>query len=276
MSTPLDKETRYERFTLGAGMLGWLYEYECRVPRHRQGALASGLELGVQLDGEWQQRGSRAGAHIYTPGTIAPLSPGERYNLTVHAPSGRGSQIGFIVYPEEVPELAGDTGGLAVAEGLVRDARLAALALDLRRELARQPGEVAPAALLERQIRDELMRFVRAVCVLLPVSPVLEVKRYLDRNIATGLYVPHLAEMAGMSERSFLRRFKEEVGLSPTRYRLLLKLNEAARLTWAEPALTISRIAARVGFDDLPHFHRAFRAEFGMTPAAYGRRSAAR
>lgn len=276
MSTQFPREVRYDRFTLGTGMLGWLYEYENRVPRHKRG-LASGLELGVQLDGEWLQRGSRAGAHAYVPGTVAPLSPGERYDLTVHAPSGRGSQVGFIVYPEEVPELVGETGSLMVAEGVVRDARLSALALDIRRAIARHlPGHEMRDAALESQTRAELMRFVRASCVLRPASPVLQVKRYLDRNVGSALFVAHLAEMAGMSERTFLRRFKQEVGLAPVRYRLLLRLNEAARLTWAEPGCGVQEIAARVGFDDLPYFHRAFREVFAMTPAAYGRRSSPR
>lgn len=265
----MDAETRYDRFTLGPGMLGWVYDYRVRTPKVRRGGIASGLELGYQLEGSWRHD-VRSGALGYDTGEIAPLSPGDRYDVTVPVTPDWSTQVGFIVYPEELEELAGE-GTIAVRAPRVRDAHLAELSADLRRARAREDL----SASLVAQARSELLRFVRTHAVREPESAVSRVKRLLARDFATPFYVRHLAEVAGTSERTLLRTFVREVGTSPTAYRLALRLNEAARLTWAEPALTMPEVAARVGFDDLPYFHRAFRREFGMTPAAYGRRERA-
>jgi AraC-like DNA-binding protein len=83
-----------------------------------------------------------------------------------------------------------------------------------------------------------------------------------------------MAEVAGLSSGvSFSRKFAKRFGITPVAYRRALRLNEAARLTWARPDLSVAAIAELVGFDDEPHFHRAFRAFHGTTPAAYGRRA---
>jgi AraC-like DNA-binding protein len=55
-----------------------------------------------------------------------------------------------------------------------------------------------------------------------------------------------------------------------------MRLNEAVRLSWSRPELSIRAIADKVGFDDLSYFHRVFMQEFGMTPAQIGRRAHAR
>jgi AraC-like DNA-binding protein len=84
----------------------------------------------------------------------------------------------------------------------------------------------------------------------------------------------HFAGIAGLHEATFGQRFAAKFGVAPSRYRLILRLNEAARLTWSEPKPTIARIAEQVGFEDLSYFHRAFHAHFGTTPAAYPHRFA--
>jgi len=49
---------------LGEGVLGWVYEYSNLKAVHKGDALATGLELGVQLRGDWTQAGSRTGFEL--------------------------------------------------------------------------------------------------------------------------------------------------------------------------------------------------------------------
>ena len=87
--------------------------------------------------------------------------------------------------------------------------------------------------------------------------------------------IPHLAKMAdvtakiGFSQRTFIRRFSEEVGLTPKafcrvrRFQRVLKLVHNARdVDWTEVALSC-------GYFDQAHFIHDFRAFSGINPTAY-------
>ena len=256
------EETRYDRTTLGPGAIAWVYEYRNRAHKTMSG-LATGLELGLQLRGAWEQSGSRAGRRLYEPGSLHVISPAESYDLAFRAPDPQsGLQVGFIVYPDEVA-LVGEDEDVAFVRAPAPTPALVALCRAFAASEAR-PEEA----------RAEVLRFVTANVTVSPVCPLVRAKRTIDKTFASALYVKHLAEVAGLSSGvSFSRKFAKRFGITPVAYRRALRLNEAARLTWARPDLSVAAIAELVGFDDEPHFHRAFRAFHGTTPAAYGRRA---
>ncbi|MFO0576412.1 MAG: helix-turn-helix domain-containing protein [Polyangia bacterium] len=282
--TTLYLQNRYTRLMLAPGLVGWIYEYRNRETLHKNGAVATGLELGVQLRGEWRHRGSLTPERLYGPGAIHTISPSETYDLSFSATGEVGVQVGFILYPDEVGEYARLPGELRFAPGAAtEDPRFLALCRELHHLL--EPESAGPPAAdltlplplplplpLIDQVQGEVRRFIERSCELLPHDPLLLAKRELERNLAQPLYLHHLAEVAGMHPTTFSRRFAQRIGLTPIRYRLLLRLNEAARLTWARADLSIPAIASAVGFDDPVYFYRAFKQQFGMTPAQYGRR----
>ncbi len=55
---------RYDRLTVAPGIVGWVYEYRNPEKVQNQDAMATGLEIGVQLCGEWWQRGERSGERL--------------------------------------------------------------------------------------------------------------------------------------------------------------------------------------------------------------------
>ena len=61
--------------------MSWLYEYWNPRPITKEG-LGAGLEIGVQLSGDWYQRSMHSGGRLYQPGTIHRLHSGERYGLS--------------------------------------------------------------------------------------------------------------------------------------------------------------------------------------------------
>jgi AraC-like DNA-binding protein len=284
MDTSLYLQNRYTRLMLAPGLVGWIYEYGNRERLHKDSAVATGLEMGVQLRGEWRHRGSLTPERLYGPGSIHTISPSETYDLSYAAAGEVGVQVGFILYPDDVAEYAALAGELRFAPGAAtEDPRFLALCRELHHLLCSAPaatGGPAPADLrlsapLVGQVDREVRRFVDRSCELLPHDPLLLAKRELERNLAQPLYLHHLAEVAGMHPTTFSRRFAQRIGMTPIRYRLLLRLNEAARLTWARSDLSIPAIANEVGFDDPVYFYRAFKQQFGMTPAQYGRRATA-
>jgi AraC-like DNA-binding protein len=260
-------QNRYDRAEFGGGVLGWVCEYANTERVRKDDAIATGLELGVQLAGDWLHEGMWTGKRLYEPGSVHVISPAERYALECRAERGEpGLQVGFIVYPEATPELAA-LGDVAFRPRVDNDPAFFDFCRAYR--TANDKGAPLPAS----QVRAEVLAFVRARVEPVPRDPLAAARREIDRTFARPLYVEHLADAAGMPSHRFTRRFAARFGITPIAYRLHLRLNEAARLTWSEPHLGIRAIAQRVGFEDMPYFHRAFMRHFGMTPAAYGRRA---
>ncbi|MEV4732365.1 helix-turn-helix domain-containing protein [Saccharopolyspora sp. NPDC049426] len=90
-------------------------------------------------------------------------------------------------------------------------------------------------------------------------------------NLNQPLAVEDLAAHASMSPRNFSRRFRETTGLSPARWVLIHRLDEARRLlettTWS-----ITRIAEACGFASTVTFRQNFTTHFNTTPSSYRHR----
>lgn len=97
---------------------------------------------------------------------------------------------------------------------------------------------------------------------------IAEVLRHILGNIAEPHSLAGLARRAAMSPYHFLRTFKEVTGTTPHQWLLRARLRAAAQ-SLADGRERITDIALDAGFDDLSHFVRSFRAEFGMPPREY-------
>ena len=87
--------------------------------------------------------------------------------------------------------------------------------------------------------------------------------------------LPELANAAGMSNRQFQRRFSAELGQSPARFYLQLRLKHAQMLLQQSTG-SILDVALECGFADPSHFTRQYRLQFGETPGQARRRSGPR
>lgn len=77
-----------------------------------------------------------------------------------------------------------------------------------------------------------------------------------------------LAKEVAMSRSAFVDRFSDIVGMPPIRYLTSWRLNHA-RLNLRETRLPIARLADQIGYGSEEAFSRAFKREFGVSPAKW-------
>lgn len=90
---------------------------------------------------------------------------------------------------------------------------------------------------------------------------------WMQDNLDQPLDVPTLAARAGLTERSFYRKFTEATGKTPAHFVEGLRL-DAAR-TLLTKGLPIKTIAGKVGLSSPARFGQAFERRFGMAPSLF-------
>jgi transcriptional regulator GlxA family with amidase domain len=96
---------------------------------------------------------------------------------------------------------------------------------------------------------------------------------WISNHLAGDLSLPVLAGRAGMSERSFSRRYAEATGLTPARAVEKLRV-EGARHLLSETRLPVKRISQRCGFGSEETMRRSFLRVLDTTPQDYRARFA--
>lgn len=97
--------------------------------------------------------------------------------------------------------------------------------------------------------------------------------RWLEANVDRPICIDDAAQVAAMSERNFLRRFKSEIGMTPSDYLLRARLNLSCRML-VESRLPVDKIARRCGIGSGGQLAKLFRKYLSTTPTEY--RDAAR
>ncbi len=101
--------------------------------------------------------------------------------------------------------------------------------------------------------------------------------RWLQDNCGRTISVAEAAQVASMSERNFLRRFKTNMGVTPSDYLLQARLAVTCSLL-TDSELPIDKIARRSGMGNGDRLAKIFRKRLLISPSEYrlkSRRSAA-
>lgn len=89
---------------------------------------------------------------------------------------------------------------------------------------------------------------------------------YLQKNDDGSLPMGEIAALSGVSEIYFRKLFTEYAGISPVKYRILTRMDRAKQYL-KNTNLSISEIAAELGFCSPAYFSNQFRKVCGLTPA---------
>ena len=103
------------------------------------------------------------------------------------------------------------------------------------------------------------------------LAPLIE---WMTINLAKPLAIDELAARAGMSPRTFARRFREQTGTTPLQCLLAARIKRAQELL-EESHTSVDQIAMHAGFDSPVTFRLRFRRAVGLTPTEYRRRFSA-
>lgn len=97
------------------------------------------------------------------------------------------------------------------------------------------------------------------------LGPLLD---HMREDLGADHTVSALARRAGMSNRTFLRRFESTTGMTPARWLLAQRLGKARDLL-EETNASVEEIAALSGFGTTGTLRHHFRLHLSTTPAAY-------
>ena len=155
---------------------------------------------------------------------------------------------------------AGVTAGIDLALALVEEDLGRGAALAVARQLVvflkRPGGQAQYSATLSLQAGDARFDGLHA---------------WMAEHLGEDLGIAALARRAGMSERSFVRRYPAATGLTPARAVERLRV-EAARGLLAETGSPVKRVAERCGFGTDETMRRAFLRVLGTSPQDYRER----
>jgi len=97
---------------------------------------------------------------------------------------------------------------------------------------------------------------------------ILNTRGWLDRHFLDRVTISDLAQKASLSRAHFTELFTTLTGISPKKYIIQLRLNQAMALL-EETDLSITDVSIRTGFNHLAHFDRLFHDNTGMSPNKY-------
>jgi len=164
---------------------------------------------------------------------------------------------------------------LYVDEGQVLTSAGSAAGIDLCLHLVRRDfGPVAANRVARRLVVPPHREGGQAQFVERPVLTLREGARLgplLDQmraRLAEDQPLARLAAEAGMSTRTFLRRFQAATGVTPSQWLLAERLSHARDLLETRSG-TVEQIAAACGFGSVATIRHHFRARLGTSPGAY-------
>ncbi|WP_395067949.1 helix-turn-helix domain-containing protein [Paraburkholderia silvatlantica] len=92
--------------------------------------------------------------------------------------------------------------------------------------------------------------------------------KWLEANGDRPITIDDAAQIAAMSERNFLRRFKIEMGVTPSDYLLYVRIDMCCRLL-VDTDLPVDKVARRCGLGSGGWLAKLFRKHLSTTPTEY-------
>lgn len=96
-----------------------------------------------------------------------------------------------------------------------------------------------------------------------------QVRTFVICNYNKRISLDEVATYIGLGSSSFCRWMKQKMGMTFWEYLTDFRIGRAAEMLLSEYAMHASEVGYNCGFDDIPYFHRVFKAHTGMSPCAF-------
>lgn len=179
-------------------------------------------------------------------------------------------------FRERFPRVAIDPDVLFVDDGDVLTAAGAAAGIDLCLHLVRQDhgaevaNRVARYCVVPPHRDGGQQQFIAHAVPQTVEMSTAAAREWAVEHLGEQLSLERLAARAHMSVRTFTRRFREETGLSATRWLLAQRVDLARRLLETTD-LSVEHVATEAGFGTTAGLRNHFQRVVGVPPSAYRR-----
>ena len=154
---------------------------------------------------------------------------------------------------------AGLSAGVDLCLHLIRRDHGTEIANKVARHLVVPPWrDGGQAQYIERQVPER------------PEQSTAAARAWALERLEEPIRVPELARAAGMSVRTFTRRFRAETGESPTAWLIRQRVRHAQRLLESTD-LPVDAVADRAGLGSAASLRAHLRTQAGVSPTAYRR-----
>lgn len=173
------------------------------------------------------------------------------------------------------PAVDVDASALYVDEGAVMTSAGLSAGIDLALHVIRKDFGVAAGERVARHMVAPPHREGGQAQFIAPSAAGYEgsleaTRRWVAERLDERIDVARMAGHAGVSPRTFARRFRAETGTTPLRWLLERRILEARRLL-EETDLPVERVAWQVGFGSGASLREHFRRATATTPSGYRR-----
>ena len=94
---------------------------------------------------------------------------------------------------------------------------------------------------------------------------VLTIIELMEANLSEPLSLVEIADHVGLSRRQIERLFRQEMGRSPARYYLEIRLDRARHLL-IQSSMPVVEVAIACGFVSASHFSKCYREIYNKSP----------
>jgi len=193
-------------------------------------------------------------------GMIRPIAEGRALLEAAYVPDGKESaEFRAQPIPPRQSEQSADAGDRL-------ESMRSALAM-IKRDL----GSATARTVAERLLADSCSNLAPLLGEdggLSPGDKVRAAARWLQENCQQAISIADAAQFAAMSERNFLRRFKMEMGITPSSFLLHERLAVTCSLL-TESELPVDKIARRTGMGNGDRLAKVFRKRMRISPTEF-------
>ncbi|HEX4550132.1 GlxA family transcriptional regulator [Pseudomonas sp.] len=225
------------------------YRTELKATDESLNLLRAAAEQGVSLAGLWNGAWFLGRAGLLD-GYRCAIHPEHRPALTEIARNALASSEPYVIDRDRLTA-ASPSGAFHMALDWIKGLHGKALVEGIEDILAFEESRY-------RRIKPD-----ENICV---SAPLREVVKLMDANLEEPLELEQLAVYAGRSRRQLERLFKEQLGTTPQRYYLELRITEARRLL-QHTELSQMEVLVACGFVSPSHFSKCYSAFFGYRPS---------